>query len=133
MTDKKAIFCKTFLVVGAISCFLLNTCTKSKDVSNQGNAEIPNYLKSDDPLIGKSLGNYKIVKRIGEDAVSVQYQAKHFLSGDVELRILKSQFNSNAKVVEEFFGKIKTEKNYYEYGRMDGMYFGSLGLSNSKQ
>ena len=61
-----------------------------------------------DPLIDATIGNYKIVKRIGEGGMGSVYLAEHPLIGKkVALKVLHAEFASNQEVVTRFFNEAK--------------------------
>ena len=62
-----------------------------------------------DPLIGLTIGNYEIRKKLGEGGMGAVYLAEHPLIGKkVALKVLHSEFASNEDVVARFFTEAKS-------------------------
>ena len=59
--------------------------------------------RSTDPLIGKQIGNQRLVKRIGVGGMGVVYLAEHVnLGKKYAVKFLHPQFASDEEVVERF-------------------------------
>jgi serine/threonine-protein kinase len=61
-----------------------------------------------DPLIGATIGNYKIKNKLGEGGMGSVYMAEHPLIGKrVALKILHAEFSGKEDVVKRFFQEAK--------------------------
>jgi serine/threonine-protein kinase len=61
-----------------------------------------------DPLIGLTIGNYRIKSKLGEGGMGSVYLAEHPLIGkQVALKILHQEFATNKDVVARFFTEAK--------------------------
>ncbi len=61
-----------------------------------------------DPLIGATIGNYEVSKKIGEGGMGSVYLAVHPLIGKkVALKVLHAEFAANTDVVTRFFNEAK--------------------------
>ncbi|HWN71444.1 MAG TPA: serine/threonine-protein kinase, partial [Haliangium sp.] len=61
-----------------------------------------------DPLIGATIGNYKIKSKLGEGGMGSVYMAEHPLIGKrVALKVLHAEFSSKEDVVKRFFQEAK--------------------------
>ena len=61
-----------------------------------------------DPILNSTIGNYQVVRKIGEGGMGSVYLAEHPLIGKkVALKVLHAEFASNQDVVTRFFNEAK--------------------------
>ena len=61
-----------------------------------------------DPLIGLTIGNYRVSQKLGEGGMGAVYLAEHpHIGKKVALKILHAEFASNNDVVTRFFNEAK--------------------------
>ena len=61
-----------------------------------------------DPLIGLTIGNYRVSQKLGEGGMGAVYLAEHpHIGKKVALKILHAEFASNNDVVSRFFNEAK--------------------------
>ena len=59
-------------------------------------------------VIGTKIGNYAVIKQIGEGGMGAVYAAKHtLLDKTVAVKVLLPQYSSNEEVVSRFFNEAK--------------------------
>jgi eukaryotic-like serine/threonine-protein kinase len=59
-----------------------------------------------DKLVGRTIGNYRVVARIGEGGMGAVYIAEHPQIGKkVALKVLHAEYTSNEEVVNRFFNQ----------------------------
>src|SRR3982751_4601275 len=60
-------------------------------------------------LIGATIGNYRVVSKLGEGGMGSVYLAEHPSIGKkVALKVLHQEFSSNPEVAERFFTEAKS-------------------------
>jgi len=69
---------------------------------------IPGQTPQIDPVLGTTIGNYQVVRKIGEGGMGSVYLAEHPLIGKkVALKVLHAEFAANQDVVTRFFNEAK--------------------------
>lgn len=84
------------------------------------------------PLIGKSLGHYRILELLGRGGVGEVYKAKDTVLGrDVAIKVLSSDFSSNQDRLHRFAQEARAASalshpniiTIHEFGQADGFHF----------
>jgi serine/threonine-protein kinase len=61
-----------------------------------------------DPLIGQTIGNYRVTQKLGEGGMGSVYLAEHpHIGKKVALKVLHAEFASNQEVVARFFNEAR--------------------------
>src|SRR5262245_48063383 len=61
-----------------------------------------------DPLIGRKVGNYRLVKQLGAGGMGVVYSAEHELMGKMAaVKMLLPELSANQDIVSRFFNEAK--------------------------
>lgn len=93
--------------------------------------------QANDPIIGRQLGNLRVVERIGHGGFGVVYRAEHSLLGtSAAIKILRMHAITHHEVMERFRreAKIVSQLNHpnvirvLDYGEVDGSYYISMEL-----
>ena len=94
------------------------------------------YVDHDlDPLVGKTVGNYKIIEMIGRGGMGSVYEARQYkLDRHVALKILNQDLSNDRKFIQDFINEAKTAASLnhpniisiYDAGDIDGRYFFSM-------
>jgi serine/threonine-protein kinase len=85
-----------------------------------------------DPLIGATIGNYEVSKKIGEGGMGSVYLAVHPLIGKkVALKVLHAEFAANQDVVTRFFNEAKAVNDIQHPNIVDIIDYGVIPSSNS--
>jgi eukaryotic-like serine/threonine-protein kinase len=80
-----------------------------------------------DPLLGKSVGNYEVREKLGEGGMGAVYLAEHPRIGKkVALKVLHAEFAANEEVVERFFNEAKAVNDIQHRNIVDIIDFGEL-------
>lgn len=96
--------------------------------------QAPPAIASPDPRIGALLGNFRVVRKIGEGGMGVVYEAEHHRIGRrVAIKLLHRQFGDDPQVAQRFLNEARTVNiirhrglvEIFEYGQLpDGtLYF----------
>ncbi len=81
----------------------------------------------DDPLVGATVGNYKIVGELGKGGMGAVYVAEHSLIGKkVAVKVLLPKFSANADIVQRFFNEAKAAAMIQHSGICEVFDFGKL-------
>ena len=65
-------------------------------------------IVDDDPLIGRSIGSYRVLKLLGKGGMGSVYLAQHPVIGSrVAIKFLHPQFSKNKKIVDRFFNEAR--------------------------
>ena len=65
-------------------------------------------INDDDPLIGRSIGSYRVLKLLGKGGMGSVYLAQHPVIGSrVAIKFLHQQFSQNKKIVDRFFNEAR--------------------------
>src|SRR5689334_24976585 len=79
-------------------------------------------------MLGRSLGNYNVVSKIGEGGMGVVYLARHATLGrPCAIKVLHSSLSSNQDMVTRFFNEARAATavrnpgivEVFDYGRLD--------------
>src|SRR5688572_31598166 len=83
-------------------------------------------------LIGATIGNYKVVAKLGEGGMGSVYLAEHPLIGKkVALKVLHEEYSANNEVVGRFFNEAKAVNDIGHPNIVDIIDFGQV--QNGKQ
>ncbi len=83
--------------------------------------------QSTDQLIGQTVGNYLVTQKLGEGGMGSVYLAEHPTIGKkVALKVLHSEFSSNAEVAKRFFNEAKAVNDIGHPNIVDIVDFGIL-------
>jgi serine/threonine protein kinase len=64
--------------------------------------------QGNDPLIGQTIGNYRVTQKLGEGGMGSVYLAEHpHIGKKVALKVLHAEFASNQEVVARFFNEAR--------------------------
>jgi eukaryotic-like serine/threonine-protein kinase len=83
-----------------------------------------------DPLIGQTIGNYRVTHKLGEGGMGSVYLAEHpHIGKKVALKVLHAEFASNQEVVARFFNEARAVNDIghpnivdiVDYGVLQGM------------
>ncbi len=86
-------------------------------------------------LIGQTIGQYKIISKIGEGGMAVVYRARQeLLERDIALKILSPQLTKDTTFVERFLQEARSAAQMshpnivtiYEVGAANGLYYMAL-------
>ena len=65
-------------------------------------------MKEPDPLIGKTVGNYRIIKCLGKGGMGAVYHAEHpEIESKVAIKVLLPRFVSSPDIVKRFFDEAR--------------------------
>src|SRR5438132_10548007 len=77
-------------------------------------------------MIGESVGNYKIVAKLGEGGMGVVYLAEHTLIGrKAAVKVLLPEFSKNAEMTQRFFNEARSTALISHPGLVDVFDFGN--------
>lgn len=80
-----------------------------------------------DPLIGSTVGNYQVTKKIGEGGMGSVYLAEHPLIGKkVALKVLHAEFSSNQDIVTRFFNEARAVNDIQHPNIVDIIDYGTV-------
>lgn len=80
-----------------------------------------------DPLLDATIGNYKVMRKIGEGGMGSVYLAEHPLIGKkVALKVLHSEFASNQDVVTRFFNEARAVNDIDHPNIVDIIDYGTI-------
>ncbi len=80
-----------------------------------------------DPIIGQTIGNYRVTTKVGEGGMGSVYLAEHPQIGKrVALKVLHAEFASNADVVSRFFNEAKAVNDIGHPNIVDVIDYGVL-------
>src|SRR3989304_586569 len=78
-------------------------------------------------LIGATIGNYRIVSKLGEGGMGTVYLAEHPLIGKkVALKVLREEYTANQDVVSRFFTEAKSVNDIGHPNIVDIIDFGMV-------
>ncbi len=87
--------------------------------------EMPVNAVQLDEVIGQSLGNYRIVKQLGQGGFGVVYLAEHPLIGKkVAIKLLLPEISANKEMVDRFFNEARAATLIKDSGIVDVFDFG---------
>ena len=80
-----------------------------------------------DPIIGQTIGNYRVSVKVGEGGMGSVYLAEHPQIGKrVALKVLHAEFASNPSVVSRFFNEAKAVNDIGHPNIVDVIDYGVL-------
>src|SRR5262245_8674857 len=87
--------------------------------------ETPVNAVQSDGVIGETLGNYRIVKELGQGGFGVVYLAQHPLLGKkVAVKLLLPAISANKEIVDRFFNEARAATLIGDSGIVDVFDFG---------
>ncbi len=90
-------------------------------------SEEPSQEVTVDPVIGMTIGNYEVSKKIGEAGMGSVYLAEHPLIGkQVALKVLHAEFAANKDVVTRFFNEAKAVNDIQHPNIVDVIDYGVI-------
>ena len=82
---------------------------------------------NNDDLIGRAVGNYQVLEKIGEGGMGSVYLAQHPLIGKrVALKVLHREFSTNPDVIDRFFTEAKAVNDIQHPNIVDIIDYGSI-------
>lgn len=95
----------------------------------------PSKVLPPDELVGKTIGGYRVIKKIGQGGMGSVYIAEQVsLKREVALKVLSERFVADAAFVDQFVNEARAagQLNHpnvvqvYDVGQVDGRYFFSM-------
>jgi eukaryotic-like serine/threonine-protein kinase len=84
-----------------------------------------------DPIIGQTIGNYRVSAKVGEGGMGSVYLAEHpHIGKRVALKVLHAEFASNTEVVSRFFNEAKAVNDIGHPNIVDVIDYGVLSGAN---
>ena len=85
-----------------------------------------------DPIIGQTIGNYRVTQKLGEGGMGSVYLAEHPAIGKkVALKVLHAEFAANQEVVARFFNEAKAVNDIQHPNIVDIVDYGVLAAGPS--
>src|SRR5688572_19680785 len=82
-------------------------------------------MLSNDPLIGREIGSYRVVDVLGQGGMGRVYRAQHPRIGkEIAIKVLKSDYNHQADVVSRFFQEARAVNDIRHENLIDVVDFG---------
>jgi serine/threonine-protein kinase len=87
-----------------------------------------------DPLIGQTIGNYLVTRKLGEGGMGAVYLAEHPSIGKkVALKVLHSEFSNNQEIAHRFFQEAKAVNDIGHPNIVDIVDFGILQAGSGRE